>query len=155
MISLLNFVFISYAVQGVLPLAKKLGEKVLESCATKLRPYLLQAVKTLGISLNDYSKVLTTICQETPGSMEQNDVCAGENVVSFLLVPMQINILLALNTSHDRKGSFWFNCFPFFRRMRSNQPKNRWMSQLRYFIFLFWILSLCTRCTLYEGIHFI
>ncbi|KAI9106695.1 hypothetical protein K1719_022223 [Acacia pycnantha] len=66
--------------EGVLPLAKKLGEKVLESCATKLRPYLVQAVKTLGISLDDYSKVLATICQETPGSVEQNDVCTGEHV---------------------------------------------------------------------------
>ncbi|XP_028782650.1 microtubule-associated protein futsch [Neltuma alba] len=59
--------------EGVLPLAKKLGERVLESCATKLKPYLVQAVSTLGISLDDYSKVLATICQETPGSAEQND----------------------------------------------------------------------------------
>ncbi|XP_054797872.1 sister chromatid cohesion protein PDS5 homolog C-like [Prosopis cineraria] len=63
--------------EGVLPLAKKLGERVLESCATKLKPYLVQAVTTLGISLDDYSKVLATICQETAGSLEQND--ADEN----------------------------------------------------------------------------
>ncbi|KAK4277237.1 hypothetical protein QN277_015259 [Acacia crassicarpa] len=59
--------------EEVLPLAKKLGERVLESCATKLRPYLVQAVKTLGISLDDYSKALATICQETSVSVEQND----------------------------------------------------------------------------------
>ncbi|KAF7830345.1 Sister chromatid cohesion protein PDS5 like B-B [Senna tora] len=66
--------------EDALPLARKLGERVLESCATKLKPYLVQAVSTLGISLDDYSKVLSTICQETPGSVEQNDVCTDEHV---------------------------------------------------------------------------
>ncbi|KAL5854239.1 hypothetical protein ACOSQ4_004041 [Xanthoceras sorbifolium] len=34
--------------EEVLPIARKLGEKVLESSAAKLKPYLLQAVKTSG-----------------------------------------------------------------------------------------------------------
>ncbi|KAK4274491.1 hypothetical protein QN277_017700 [Acacia crassicarpa] len=59
------------------PNAQNLGERVLESCATKLKPYLTEAVKTLGISLGDYSKVLASICQEASGSLEQNDACAS------------------------------------------------------------------------------
>ncbi|XP_028799119.1 uncharacterized protein LOC114754513 isoform X2 [Neltuma alba] len=59
------------------PNAQNLGERVLESCATKLKPYLAQAVTNLGISLDDYSKVLASICQETSGSLEQNDACAS------------------------------------------------------------------------------
>ncbi|XP_054818826.1 sister chromatid cohesion protein PDS5 homolog C isoform X2 [Prosopis cineraria] len=60
-----------------LPNAQNLGERVLESCATKLKPYLVEAVATLGISLDDYSKVLASVCQETSGSLEQNDACAS------------------------------------------------------------------------------
>ncbi|TXG62253.1 hypothetical protein EZV62_013616 [Acer yangbiense] len=60
--------------EEVLPIARKLAEKVLESSAAKLKPYLLQAVKSSGISLDDYSKVVASICQEAPGAVEQNDV---------------------------------------------------------------------------------
>ncbi|KAF7817297.1 Sister chromatid cohesion protein PDS5 like B-B [Senna tora] len=68
--------------EEVFPNARNLGERVLESCATKLKPYLVQAVKNLHISLDDYSQVLASICQETSGSLEQNDICASsENVV--------------------------------------------------------------------------
>ncbi|KAK4853751.1 hypothetical protein QYF36_013965 [Acer negundo] len=60
--------------EEVLPIARKLADKVLESSAAKLKPYLLQAVKSSGISLDDYSKVVASICQEAPGAVEQNDV---------------------------------------------------------------------------------
>ncbi|KAL1315287.1 hypothetical protein HN51_042061 [Arachis hypogaea] len=62
--------------EEVLPIARKLGERVLECSASKLKPSLVQAVNTLGISLDNYSNVLASICQDTPGSMEQNDACA-------------------------------------------------------------------------------
>lgn len=68
--------------QEVLPLARKLAERVLESCATKLKPYLIQTVKSLGISLDDYSKVVASICQETSAATEQNEVhTAGKDTV--------------------------------------------------------------------------
>ncbi|XP_058727060.1 sister chromatid cohesion protein PDS5 homolog C-like [Vicia villosa] len=44
-----------------LPIALKLGESVLQSCATKLKPYLRLAVNELGISLDDYSDVLASV----------------------------------------------------------------------------------------------
>ncbi|KAG4383412.1 hypothetical protein GLYMA_13G081350v4 [Glycine max] len=59
--------------EEVLPIARRLAESVLESCATILRPYLKQVVNTLGISLDDYSDVLVSICQEKIGSLKQND----------------------------------------------------------------------------------
>ncbi|TKY58087.1 Sister chromatid cohesion protein PDS5-like B-B [Spatholobus suberectus] len=67
--------------EEVLPIARRLGESVLESCATRLRPYLKQAVSTLGISLDDYSNVLASICQDTSGSLEQNDACVTSDHV--------------------------------------------------------------------------
>ncbi|KAJ1396294.1 Armadillo-type fold [Sesbania bispinosa] len=67
--------------EEVLAIARKLGERVLESCATRLKPYLGQAVNTLGISLDDYSNVLSSICQDASGNMVQNDVCATSDHV--------------------------------------------------------------------------
>lgn len=72
-------------IQEVLPIARRLGEKVLESSATRLKPYLVQAVDALGLSLDDYDDVLASICQDTSGNLDQNDVCAtSDNVVNFL-----------------------------------------------------------------------
>lgn len=59
--------------QEVLPIARKLGEKVFENCANKLKPCLMQAVKSLGISLDDYSKIVSSICQGTSSTADQND----------------------------------------------------------------------------------
>ncbi|XP_010275763.1 PREDICTED: neurofilament heavy polypeptide-like [Nelumbo nucifera] len=63
--------------QDVLPIARKLGEKVMENCAAKLRPYMMQAVQSMGNSLNDYSKIVTSICQETSDTVEHNDTNAS------------------------------------------------------------------------------
>ncbi|ESW08947.1 hypothetical protein PHAVU_009G087900 [Phaseolus vulgaris] len=57
------------------PIAQKLGERVLENCATKLKPYLVKAVKSLGISLDGYSIVLASIYQDTSVDLEKNDTC--------------------------------------------------------------------------------
>ena len=73
--------------QEVLPVARKLAERVLESSGTKLKPYLIQAVQTLGISFDDYSKVVASICQETSGDVEQNeDRGAGIDMVILSLI---------------------------------------------------------------------
>lgn len=59
-----------------------MGERVLESCATKLKPYMIEQVKCLGIALDDYSKVVASICQEAAGDDEPNEgFDADENVV--------------------------------------------------------------------------
>uniref|UniRef100_A0A5B7B4S2 Tudor domain-containing protein n=1 Tax=Davidia involucrata TaxID=16924 RepID=A0A5B7B4S2_DAVIN len=60
--------------EEVLPIARKLGERVLENCASKLKPYLTQAVKSLGLSLDDYSKVIASICEGTTSAVEHSNV---------------------------------------------------------------------------------
>lgn len=69
--------------QEVLPIARKLGERVLGSCAARLKPYLVQAVNTLGISLDDYSGVLALVCNDSSDNSMQNDVCATSGHVNF------------------------------------------------------------------------
>ncbi|OVA01328.1 Tudor domain [Macleaya cordata] len=64
--------------QDVLPIAKRLAEKVLENCAAKLKPYLMQAVQSMGTPMHDYSKVVASICHETVDNVEHNDGSASE-----------------------------------------------------------------------------
>ncbi|XVE97346.1 hypothetical protein REPUB_Repub03eG0011800 [Reevesia pubescens] len=66
--------------EEVLPVARQLAEKVLEKCGSKLKPYLTQAVENLGISFDDYSSVVASICQTTPGAVEQNDAATEKHV---------------------------------------------------------------------------
>ncbi|KAL2548767.1 Tudor/PWWP/MBT superfamily protein [Forsythia ovata] len=55
-----------------LPVARKLGERVFENCAVKLKPYLTRTVKSLGTSLDDYSEVVASVCEPTDGSVGHN-----------------------------------------------------------------------------------
>uniref|UniRef100_A0A5B7B5K5 Tudor domain-containing protein n=1 Tax=Davidia involucrata TaxID=16924 RepID=A0A5B7B5K5_DAVIN len=67
--------------EEVLPIARKLGERVFENCASKLKPYLTQAVKSLGFSLDDYSKVIASICEGTTDAVEHHvDNAPGEQL---------------------------------------------------------------------------
>lgn len=88
MIPLIFINFLTLYFQEVLPVARKLAERVLESCATRVKPYLIQAVKRLGISIDDYSEVVASICQETSGTVEQNEVHA----ISKDMVILSLNL---------------------------------------------------------------
>ncbi|XP_075518268.1 sister chromatid cohesion protein PDS5 homolog C-like isoform X1 [Primulina tabacum] len=59
----------------VLPIAKKLAEKVIQNCAQKLRPYLTQALKTSDTNFDDYSGVVASTCEpnaSTVGHSNEN-----------------------------------------------------------------------------------
>ncbi|KAI3990683.1 hypothetical protein MKX01_022983 [Papaver californicum] len=58
--------------QDVLPTTRKLAEKVLENCKTKLKPYLKQRVANTSLSLSDYSDIVSCICQETPDGIQHS-----------------------------------------------------------------------------------
>ncbi|KAG2254876.1 hypothetical protein Bca52824_085012 [Brassica carinata] len=56
-------------ITNVSPMAWSLVEKVLSRCARKLKPCIMEALKSSGTTLDAYSPVVTTICQtvfETP-----------------------------------------------------------------------------------------
>lgn len=101
--------------QEVLPISRKLGERVLESCATKLKPYLAQAVKTLEMSLDDYSKVVASICKDASDDAEQNEVHASDEhvVISFSCFKFKIFnwfyfLLLAASLLHSAVDPAFF-----------------------------------------------
>ncbi|XP_068647712.1 sister chromatid cohesion protein PDS5 homolog C-like isoform X2 [Aristolochia californica] len=59
--------------QNISPVAYKLGEKVISSCASKIRPYLVQEVQTKGMTVENYSKVVASICQEASDGADRDN----------------------------------------------------------------------------------
>ncbi|KAI3679965.1 hypothetical protein L2E82_50701 [Cichorium intybus] len=66
---------IKYDSEGVLPVARKLGEKVIQKSGAILRPYLKQTLIILGDSLDNYTPVLASICEDKT-NFEHNDESA-------------------------------------------------------------------------------
>ncbi|URE05711.1 PDS5, regulator of cohesion maintenance, partial [Musa troglodytarum] len=60
--------------KDILPVARRLGEKVISKCAGKLKPYLVELSESTGMPLNTYGEVVASICQERLDSIEQNDI---------------------------------------------------------------------------------
>ncbi|XP_070053723.1 sister chromatid cohesion protein PDS5 homolog D-like isoform X7 [Nicotiana tomentosiformis] len=48
------------------PISSKLGEEVLKECASTLRPYLIEALKSRSMNLDDYAEIVASICNEMP-----------------------------------------------------------------------------------------
>ncbi|GAB2222863.1 hypothetical protein Drorol1_Dr00016993 [Drosera rotundifolia] len=66
----------------VLPVAQELGKKVLENCASKLKPFLADIINSLGKSLDNYINVVGDICQGTPGDELKSMNFAGNNLAA-------------------------------------------------------------------------
>ncbi|XP_074312727.1 sister chromatid cohesion protein PDS5 homolog D-like [Silene latifolia] len=49
--------------QGVSPVSWEMGVKVLEGCADKLKPDIMETVSSMGYSLDDYAPILSSICK--------------------------------------------------------------------------------------------
>ncbi|GJT77521.1 sister chromatid cohesion protein PDS5-like protein isoform X1 [Tanacetum coccineum] len=59
--------------EGVLPVARELGEGVLWKSAEKLKPYLMQAVSALGDPLDTYTEIVTSVCGGTTATFQRDD----------------------------------------------------------------------------------
>lgn len=87
----------------------------------------MQAIKSLGISLEDYSDVVANICQETTGDMEQNDGTTDDHAVNLSSVSVYISgikpgdgfRLTFLERRHF--GAFWMISYPAFFLIKSLQ----------------------------------
>ncbi|GMH14313.1 hypothetical protein Nepgr_016154 [Nepenthes gracilis] len=65
------------------PMSWKLGVKVIENTAQKLRPYLVAVIKSMDINNDDYGPIIGSVCQHQSDDVEQNHVDdSGELVVS-------------------------------------------------------------------------
>lgn len=68
------FCFTKYClvIQEISPVSWELGKKVFEKCATKLQPYLREAVKPLNLKVDDYAEIIASLCW---------DASSGKNMV--------------------------------------------------------------------------
>ncbi|KAG1326586.1 hypothetical protein COCNU_01G005200 [Cocos nucifera] len=100
--------------QDALPIAHKLGEKVIRNCTAKLKPYMRELVKSMGASLSQYSKIVALICQESSDSIEQNDANASGMVMpSFTVVLFRSeswNWPNSYKSRGSRQGVKWSLC---------------------------------------------
>lgn len=56
---------------------------MLETCTVKVKPYLLQAVKSLGGPLSQYSAIVACICEEA-GVIEHHDDNGSINQLVYI-----------------------------------------------------------------------
>lgn len=68
--------------QNISPASAKLGENVITICASTLEPYLKEAVRSMGIDMNDYAQIVASICQNETEDPEHELVTdSGDNLV--------------------------------------------------------------------------
>lgn len=68
--------------QTVSPISWKLGEKVIENCSAKLKSYLVEAVKSMDIALDDYAEIVASVYQNGSDALKNdNDNDSGKNLV--------------------------------------------------------------------------
>ncbi|KAL0687153.1 hypothetical protein Bca4012_086830 [Brassica carinata] len=65
--------------------SRSLAEQVLSKCASKLRNYLTEAVKSSGVSLDKYSKVVASICEGTFSALQQDQLAENEKELHSLI----------------------------------------------------------------------
>lgn len=52
--------------QAVSPISWKLGEEVLKCCSARIQPYFSRAVKLMRVDFDDYSEIISSLCQDEP-----------------------------------------------------------------------------------------
>lgn len=93
--------------QDILPVVRKLGEKIIKNCAAKFIPHFLGLSQSVGSFSNNSSKVVDSVCQESYGGRTQNDT----NVSGEIMVRMSCYCSLISDIFCNRKlGHAWLNC---------------------------------------------
>ncbi|XP_056845499.1 sister chromatid cohesion protein PDS5 homolog E isoform X2 [Raphanus sativus] len=76
--------------QDVSAMASGLVEKVLSSCACTLRPCIMEALKSTGISLDMYSPVVLSICQSEAATTEAHIVVNPKEIEAVEKIEEQV-----------------------------------------------------------------
>ncbi|EOY26035.1 Chloroplast-like protein isoform 2, partial [Theobroma cacao] len=64
--------------QKILPTSWKLGENVIANCAYKIKPYLMEAVQSMDIALDEYSPIIASICKSESDALNKS----GDHLVT-------------------------------------------------------------------------
>ena len=87
--------------------SRSLAEQVLSKCASKLKNYLTEAVKSSGVSLDKYSKVVASICEGTFSALQQDQLVENEKEVSLLICFSTQSVLYITRFSVELCLIFW------------------------------------------------
>nr|XP_011467025.1 PREDICTED: uncharacterized protein LOC101302469 isoform X2 [Fragaria vesca subsp. vesca] len=90
--------------QNLSPFSWKLGEAVLHNCAAKLKPYLMEAVKSMGTALDDYARIVASICQHGSDTLKLDHVVKNqvtEVVTANAACPTSVDKSVAAPTSDE------------------------------------------------------
>lgn len=69
--------------QDVSQIARRLVEKVIGNCASKLKPCLMETVRSLGTPLEGYSEIVASLCQGNSDVVGSHDLSiSGKCLVS-------------------------------------------------------------------------
>ncbi|CAL9778844.1 unnamed protein product [Musa acuminata subsp. burmannicoides] len=68
--------------KDILPIARRLAERVIADCALKLKPYLVELAKSKKAFLSKYSRVVASVCQEYSDQVEQNDMNSAADAMA-------------------------------------------------------------------------
>ncbi|XP_065865445.1 sister chromatid cohesion protein PDS5 homolog E-like [Euphorbia lathyris] len=70
--------------QNLSPTSWKLGREVMKNCATKISPYILKALNSIGDSLDNYDQLVSSICQNATDNIKPLDIRgSGEHSINY------------------------------------------------------------------------
>ncbi|OMO74192.1 hypothetical protein COLO4_26681 [Corchorus olitorius] len=64
--------------QKILPISWKLGENVIANCSYKIKPYLMEAVQSRDIALDEYSPIIASVCKSESDTLNKS----GDHLVT-------------------------------------------------------------------------
>ncbi|XP_068302902.1 sister chromatid cohesion protein PDS5 homolog D-like isoform X1 [Pyrus communis] len=85
----------------------KLGEKVIDSSSAKLKPYLVEAVKSMDTALDDYAQIVASICQNGCQAVKHDHVndsvkiLVTEGPKAIAVCPREVEKTVAASTEDE------------------------------------------------------
>ncbi|KAB2611541.1 hypothetical protein D8674_019573 [Pyrus ussuriensis x Pyrus communis] len=93
--------------QTVSPFSWKLGEKVIDNSSAKLKPYLVEAVKSMDTALDDYAQIVASICQNGCQAVKHDHVndsvkiLVTEGPKAIAVCPREVEKTVAASTEDE------------------------------------------------------
>ncbi|KAM1060728.1 hypothetical protein ACFX13_025894 [Malus domestica] len=93
--------------QTVSPFSWKLGKKVIDNSSAKLKPYLVEAVKSMDTALDDYAQIVASVCQNGCQAVKHDHVndsvktLVTEGPKAIAVCPREVEHTVAASTGDE------------------------------------------------------
>lgn len=112
------------------PVSSSLGERVLMNCSAKVKAYLMEAVKSMRLDINDYADIVASLCRDMPAC--DNVVMVETETNASHLVEVEVQLCKSLlddataqernnngNKSEDQHSSRISHCHEQTEQLKS------------------------------------